>query len=150
VYHGVTLIWSAVTSRVNMIHKTIAVISFSLCITRFDVNVSPIKVNHEQGSVYTSFVQEILKMFNDSESFYYCPAGDLTNSVQRQHLLGNKKENNIPRLQPDDRFFWNRHMLHDLVETDVGYQFYYYSLFFESYLTSHVNVSSFMKNFLKN
>ena len=31
-----------------------------------------------------SFSQELLKMFNDSESFYYSPTGDLTNSLQRQ------------------------------------------------------------------
>lgn len=29
-------------------------------------------------------MQELLKMFNDSDSFFYSPTGDLTNTLQRQ------------------------------------------------------------------
>ena len=29
-------------------------------------------------------MKELLKMFNDSDSFFYSPTGDLTNTLQRQ------------------------------------------------------------------
>ena len=60
------------------------------------------------------FDKEIMKMFTDCESFYYCPTGDLTNSIQQQH----KTSGNL-RQAPDDRFFWNKNMLQDLIDVDV-------------------------------
>nr|XP_054766255.1 phosphatidylinositide phosphatase SAC2-like [Lytechinus pictus] len=40
--------------------------------------------------------------------FYYSPTGDLTNSIQRQHT---HKDAGY-----DDRFFWNQHMLQDILD----------------------------------
>ena len=34
--------------------------------------------------MFLTHVQELLKMFNDSDSFFYSPTGDLTNTLQRQ------------------------------------------------------------------
>ena len=55
--------------------------------------------------------------------FYYSPTGDLTNSIQRQHT---NKEGGF-----DERFFWNQHMLQDVLEFKVMYtqRYYYYYLF---------------------
>lgn len=62
-------------------------------------------------------------MFNDTNSFYYSWTGDLTNSVQRQQKrkMLNIADNEDIRLIPlwkrvDDRFFWNRYMLRNLIE----------------------------------
>ncbi len=58
-------------------------------------------------------------MFNHSDSFYYAPNGDLTNSTQRQHE--GKYDHNAPMWsQADDRFFWNKYMLQDLINSNVS------------------------------
>ncbi|XP_022080789.1 phosphatidylinositide phosphatase SAC2-like [Acanthaster planci] len=51
--------------------------------------------------------EELLKMFTDSEWFYYTRTGDLTNTLQRQHTGETKHD-------WDERFFWNQHMLQDI------------------------------------
>lgn len=78
-------------------------------------------------------IEEMCKLFTDTNSFYYSYTIDLTNSFQRQYLL--KKERYINDKQKhdgidslgrkathllwqdaDDRFFWNQHMLQDLID----------------------------------
>ncbi|XP_053245012.1 phosphatidylinositide phosphatase SAC2 isoform X2 [Podarcis raffonei] len=52
-------------------------------------------------------------MFMDSDSFYYSLTYNLTNSVQRQSAC---EKANLPLWKKvDDRFFWNKHMLEDLI-----------------------------------
>ena len=109
-------------------------------------------------------------MFNDSNSFYYCPDGDLTNTIQRQHTVSHDSkteqndsntEQNDSKTEPNDsnavpsdsktepndsniesnktesgdskksnklksywkkadnRFFWNKPMLQDLINSKV-------------------------------
>jgi len=55
--------------------------------------------------------QELMKMFNDSDSFYYCENADVTSTIQRRHQHAD--------VTPDDRFFWNKHMLSELVDSLV-------------------------------
>jgi len=52
-----------------------------------------------------------MKMFNDSDSFYYCETADLTSTTQRRHQQAN--------VGPDGRFFWNKHMLSELIDSQV-------------------------------
>ncbi|EDO26798.1 predicted protein, partial [Nematostella vectensis] len=60
---------------------------------------------------------ELLKMFNDSDSFYYSPTGDITNTLQRQ--CGDHYDHSLPLWKRvDKRFFWNSHMLQDLINND--------------------------------
>ncbi|XP_053645587.1 phosphatidylinositide phosphatase SAC2 isoform X2 [Cherax quadricarinatus] len=59
-------------------------------------------------------LDELMKMFNDSDSFYYSCEADLTSSLQRQ------SESSYDASQPlwhraNDYFFWNKHMLMDLI-----------------------------------
>ena len=65
-------------------------------------------------------------MFGDSDSFYYCPGDDLTNSVQRRnaallrcHESGCHDDVAAWR-RADDRFFWNQAMLRELIDSRVG------------------------------
>ncbi|XP_051656339.1 phosphatidylinositide phosphatase SAC2 isoform X2 [Manacus candei] len=55
-------------------------------------------------------------MFMDSDSFYYSLTYDLTNSVQRQSTC--EKTNLSLWRKVDDRFFWNKHMIEDLISID--------------------------------
>lgn len=48
---------------------------------------------------------EFHKIFDDTDSFYYCLDADITNNLQRRQDE-----------TPDDRFFWNRHMLKDIFQ----------------------------------
>ena len=57
-------------------------------------------------------------MFNDSESFYVCPHGDITNSIQRQQRLAGNTDTPFWETA-DDRFFWNKSMLQDLIDAKV-------------------------------
>ncbi|XP_044737483.1 phosphatidylinositide phosphatase SAC2 [Chrysoperla carnea] len=62
-------------------------------------------------------IDELHKIFTDTDSFYFSRTGDITNSLERQCQL--QKEDKIdPKAlwkTVDDRFFWNKHMLHDLI-----------------------------------
>ncbi|XP_046849914.1 phosphatidylinositide phosphatase SAC2-like [Xenia sp. Carnegie-2017] len=67
--------------------------------------------------------EELLKMFNDSQSFYYSKESDITNSIQR--IVEKKEETKgLPLWKTaDERFFWNKAMLEDIIkitETDVS------------------------------
>ncbi|XP_045488697.1 phosphatidylinositide phosphatase SAC2 [Pieris rapae] len=69
---------------------------------------------------------ELHKIFDDSDSFYYCRTLDLTNSLQRQYEIEKMLETEENVCKPvtdltrwwkyvDDRFFWNKYMLKDII-----------------------------------
>lgn len=63
-------------------------------------------------------LDELSKMFNDSDSFYYSPEADLTSSLQRQS--GKEYDVGLPLWQrADDNYFWNQHMMEDLINKQV-------------------------------
>ncbi|XP_077585048.1 phosphatidylinositide phosphatase SAC2 isoform X2 [Stigmatopora nigra] len=73
-----------------------------------------VKENKEKERLEKRLLDELYKIFMDSDSFYYSPTYDLTNTVQRQ---GHLDKSNIPLWkQVDDRFFWNKHMIQDLID----------------------------------
>jgi len=47
--------------------------------------------------------EELHKIFDDTDSFYFCPDSDITNTLQRKEVDTR-----------DDRFFWNKHMLSEI------------------------------------
>ncbi|KAJ8920227.1 hypothetical protein NQ315_011888 [Exocentrus adspersus] len=65
-------------------------------------------------------VEEFYKIFNETNSFYYSHTTDLTNSLQR--LCNLEKQDAIdPQAlwkTVDDRFFWNKHMLKCIIDTE--------------------------------
>ncbi|XP_044259683.1 phosphatidylinositide phosphatase SAC2 isoform X2 [Tribolium madens] len=63
-------------------------------------------------------IEEFYKIFTDTNSFYFSRTTDLTNSLQRLCCL-EKQDLIDPKAlwkTVEDRFFWNRHMLKDLIE----------------------------------
>ncbi|XP_072279932.1 phosphatidylinositide phosphatase SAC2 isoform X2 [Pyxicephalus adspersus] len=77
-------------------------------------NKKKVKESKEKEKLERRLLDELFKMFMDSDSFYYSWTYDLTNCVQRQST-GEKSV--LPLWQRvDERFFWNRHMLHDLIQ----------------------------------
>ncbi|XP_061546395.1 phosphatidylinositide phosphatase SAC2 isoform X2 [Phycodurus eques] len=73
-----------------------------------------VKENKEKERLERRLLDELYKIFMDSDSFYYSPTYDLTNTVQRQ---GDLARSSLPLWkQVDDRFFWNKHMIQDLID----------------------------------
>jgi len=54
--------------------------------------------------------EEIHKVFDDTDSFYYCPTIDITNNLQRKEAA-----------TYDDRFLWNKHMLSEMLKLEDQY-----------------------------
>lgn len=63
------------------------------------------------------FVEELMKMFNDSDSFFYSPTGDLTNTLQRQFSGKYNVEDPLWK-RCDKRFFWNEFMVKELLNSE--------------------------------
>ncbi|XP_041645213.1 phosphatidylinositide phosphatase SAC2 [Cheilinus undulatus] len=73
-----------------------------------------VKENKEKERLERRLLDELYKIFMDSDSFYYSMTYDLTNNVQRQ---GDSANSSLPLWkQVDDRFFWNKHMIQDLID----------------------------------
>ncbi|XP_074643385.1 phosphatidylinositide phosphatase SAC2-like isoform X2 [Tubulanus polymorphus] len=79
-------------------------------------NVKPKKKEVKEKEKFDRRVlEEILKMFNELDSFYYSTTSDLTNTIQRQHSPD--YDRTLPLWKRvDDRFFWNKTMLDDLIQ----------------------------------
>lgn len=60
-------------------------------------------------------VDEFCKLFNDSDSFYFSFSGDLTNTLQRQMKPDYPADLPLWK-RVDDRFFFNKHLLQDLID----------------------------------
>ncbi|XP_053292376.1 phosphatidylinositide phosphatase SAC2 isoform X2 [Pleuronectes platessa] len=76
-----------------------------------------VKENKEKERLERRLLDELYKVFMDSDSFYYSVTYDLTNTVQRQ---GDSEKTGLPLWkQVDDRFFWNKHMIQDLIDLQV-------------------------------
>uniref|UniRef100_A0A2D4J751 SAC domain-containing protein n=3 Tax=Micrurus lemniscatus lemniscatus TaxID=129467 RepID=A0A2D4J751_MICLE len=76
-------------------------------------NKKKVKESKEKERLERRLLEELFKMFLDADSFYYSLTYDLTNSVQRQSAC---EKTNLPLWKKvDDRFFWNKHMIEDLI-----------------------------------
>ncbi|KAK0159400.1 hypothetical protein PV328_010279 [Microctonus aethiopoides] len=65
-------------------------------------------------------LEELNKIFGETDSFFFCQSGDITNSLQRQRnieetLRANGDVNKPLWQRVDDRFFWNKHMVQDII-----------------------------------
>ncbi|XP_050397792.1 phosphatidylinositide phosphatase SAC2 [Patella vulgata] len=60
-------------------------------------------------------LEELLKMFNEEESFYYSETYDLTSDLQQQHSIDYDETLPIWK-RCDNRFFWNKYMMQELID----------------------------------
>uniref|UniRef100_A0A034VS64 Phosphatidylinositide phosphatase SAC2 n=2 Tax=Bactrocera dorsalis TaxID=27457 RepID=A0A034VS64_BACDO len=54
--------------------------------------------------------EELHKIFDDTDSFYFSLDSDITNNLQRQSAGGEQRQ------QSDERFFWNMHMISEILK----------------------------------
>lgn len=59
----------------------------------------------DPGRIERKITEELHKIFDDTDSFYYCLESDITNNLQRRNDETS-----------DDRFYWNKHMLQDILK----------------------------------
>lgn len=94
-------------------------------------SVSPINNANQVSKFEKKILDEIVKIFQEyGGSFYYSFSFDLTNSIERQEdYLQSKKsdtKNNEARdfywARADDRFFWNKILLKDLIQLNNDYE----------------------------
>ncbi|XP_065844054.1 phosphatidylinositide phosphatase SAC2-like [Oscarella lobularis] len=72
------------------------------------------KMSKEKEKIEKRCQEELLRMFNGSESFYFSNDFDLTKSLN----LNDEEKGDTPIWrQADPTYFWNYHMLGDLIET---------------------------------
>ncbi|XP_059175454.1 phosphatidylinositide phosphatase SAC2-like [Physella acuta] len=62
-------------------------------------------------------LEELMKMYNGSDFFYYSDNFDVTNCLQRQYKPTYDRGLALWK-RADERFFWNKHMLLDLMATN--------------------------------
>lgn len=67
------------------------------------------KAPKDQRKIEKQICDEIHRIFDDSDSFYYSTDSDFTNNLQ-----------NCNNTEHDDRFFWNKYMLKDILELNVS------------------------------
>ena len=69
-------------------------------------------------------LDEFHKMFTEADSFYYSYTYDITNTVQRNFAASERQKNESTELPlwklADSRFFWNIHLLKDLIDSGVS------------------------------
>lgn len=75
-------------------------------------------VQRDPQRIERRITDELHKMFDDTDSFYYCPDADITHNLQRRSsadVYGGR----------DERFFWNRHMLAGVMALEVSFKTFF-------------------------
>ncbi|KAH8337151.1 hypothetical protein KR059_001885 [Drosophila kikkawai] len=107
-FEGMNKTWGAVKSAGNTIKNT----------TQQAANLATKQVKSSVGirepkHIERRITEELHKIFDETDSFYFSFDCDITNNLQR-HVA--KLEENQQQQQPDERFFWNKHMIRDILQ----------------------------------
>ncbi|SPP80679.1 phosphatidylinositide phosphatase SAC2 isoform X2 [Drosophila guanche] len=105
-FEGMNKTWGAVKSAGNTIKNT----------TQQAANMATKQVKSTVGirepkHIERRITEELHKIFDDTDSFYFSFDCDITNNLQRHEA---KVEESQPQL--DERFFWNMHMIQDILK----------------------------------
>ncbi|KAH8360019.1 hypothetical protein KR093_010212 [Drosophila rubida] len=105
-FEGMNKTWGAVKSAGNTIKNT----------TQQAANLATKQVKSSVGireprHIERRITEELHKIFDDTDSFYFSFDCDITNNLQRHEFTA---DNEQPK--PDERFFWNMHMISDILK----------------------------------
>ncbi|XP_014254193.1 phosphatidylinositide phosphatase SAC2 isoform X2 [Cimex lectularius] len=107
---SLTKTWGAMKSVTNSIKSTT---QHAAAMATYQVKGGGKKDLKDREKFEKRILEELQRVFSDTDSFYFCCAqpgsseADLTNSLQK---------NSQTDSSTDDRFFWNKHMLKDILE----------------------------------
>ncbi|XP_015433171.1 PREDICTED: phosphatidylinositide phosphatase SAC2 [Dufourea novaeangliae] len=110
--------WGTIKSATNTIKNTTQQAA-ALATSQVKSTVTKRSIVKDKERFEKRILEELNKIFTETDSFYYCQTGDITNSLQRLCITEsqkNEEESHKPLWQRvDDRFFWNKHMLQDII-----------------------------------
>nr|CAD7438977.1 unnamed protein product [Timema bartmani] len=106
--------WGTIKSATNSIKNTT---QQAAAMATSQVKLGKNRDSKDREKLERRLLDELQRIFTDTDSFYYCLTGDLTNSLERQCELREMNSNKDTAWwrTVDDRFFWNRHMLEDII-----------------------------------
>ncbi|KAL1137682.1 hypothetical protein AAG570_009378 [Ranatra chinensis] len=109
--------WGTIKSATNTIKSTT---QQAAALATYQVKGGGLRKDSKERERFEKrILDELQRVFTETDSFYFCcgppgsPICDLTNTLQRQSVGGNVT---------DDRFFWNKHMLKDILELNIFFQ----------------------------
>ncbi|XP_011304045.1 phosphatidylinositide phosphatase SAC2 isoform X2 [Fopius arisanus] len=111
--------WGTIKSATNTIKNTT---QQAAAIATSQVKSTVIKrsIGKDKEKFERRILEELNKVFGETDSFFFCQNGDITNCLQRQRENEEKSKGMGEKEKPlwktvDDRFFWNKYMLQDLI-----------------------------------
>ncbi|XP_046823028.1 phosphatidylinositide phosphatase SAC2 isoform X2 [Vespa crabro] len=110
--------WGTIKSATNTIKNTTQQAA-ALATSQVKSTVNKRSGVKDKEKFEKRILEELNKIFTETDSFFYCETGDITNSLQRLCVaeIEETKSNQYKPLwqRVDDRFFWNKHMLQDII-----------------------------------
>ncbi|XP_011329507.1 phosphatidylinositide phosphatase SAC2 isoform X2 [Ooceraea biroi] len=114
--------WGTIKNATNTIKNTTQQAA-ALATSQVKSTVTKRSMVKDKERFEKRILEELNKIFTETDSFFFCQTGDITNSLQRQCIMESQQEEDDqskPLWQRvDDRFFWNKHMLHDLISLNT-------------------------------
>ncbi|XP_043462644.1 phosphatidylinositide phosphatase SAC2 [Leptopilina heterotoma] len=114
---GFAKTWGTIKSATNTIKNTTQQAA-ALATSQVKSTVTKRSGVKDKEKFEKRILEELNKIFTETDSFFFCQSGDITNSLQRlcfKESEANKADKNQPLWKNvDDRFFWNKHMLLDI------------------------------------
>ncbi|KAG7200666.1 hypothetical protein KM043_001219 [Ampulex compressa] len=110
--------WGTIKSATNTIKNTTQQAA-ALATSQVKSTVIKRNIVKDKERFEKRILEELSKIFTETDSFFFCQTGDITNSLQRQ-CVADSRLGEGDRIRPlwqrvDDRFFWNKHMLQDII-----------------------------------
>ncbi|XP_029675642.1 phosphatidylinositide phosphatase SAC2 isoform X1 [Formica exsecta] len=111
--------WGTIKNATNTIKNTTQQAA-ALATSQVKSTVTKRNIVKDKERFEKRILEELNKIFTETDSFFFCQTGDITNSLQRQCIAESQQCNQDKPLwqRVDDRFFWNKHMLHDIINLD--------------------------------
>ncbi|XP_011702877.1 PREDICTED: phosphatidylinositide phosphatase SAC2 isoform X2 [Wasmannia auropunctata] len=115
--------WGTIKNATNTIKNTTQHAA-ALATSQMKSTVIKRSVVKDKERFEKRILEELNKIFTETDSFFFCQTGDITNSLQRQCVMesqhGRGNQEHKPLWQRvDDRFFWNKHMLNDIINLNT-------------------------------
>ncbi|XP_012527585.2 phosphatidylinositide phosphatase SAC2 isoform X2 [Monomorium pharaonis] len=114
--------WGTIKNATNTIKNTTQQAA-ALATSQMKSTVIKRSVVKDKERFEKRILEELNKIFTETDSFFFCQTGDITNSLQRQCVMesqyGQDNQDKPLWQRVDDRFFWNKHMLSDIISLNT-------------------------------
>ncbi|XP_014219978.1 phosphatidylinositide phosphatase SAC2 [Copidosoma floridanum] len=114
---GFAKTWGTIKSATNTIKNTTQQAA-ALATSQVKSSVTKRTGVKDRERFERRIIDELHKVFTETDSFFFCRTRDITNSLQR--LCAKESGQHLPNWQTvDDRFFWNKFMLQDIINLNT-------------------------------